>query len=111
VSRNLINLIVKTSSSKAAALLKIQIGKWQFGSVEEVSLKAKEILMRELRPNTASSSERPRVTVSEEDDRHFLLDLFTHHPSAVEKGVERLNSLNVVRKGFSNKNSPCFFVS
>lgn len=67
--------------------------------------------MRELRLNKASSSERPRVSISEEDDRLFLLDLFTHHPNACEKGVDKINSINVVKRGYSNKNSPCFFVS
>lgn len=66
VARNLINLIVKTASSKAAVMLKVQIGSWQFSSVEEVSLKAKEILMRELNLNPASSSERPRITITNE---------------------------------------------
>lgn len=67
--------------------------------------------MRELRLNKASSSERPRFNITEEDERFFLLDLFTYHPNAFEKGVDKFNSINVVKKGFSNKNSPCFFVS
>jgi len=67
--------------------------------------------MRELDHPKATSSERPKIQIDQEPDKLFLLELFTHHPNALEKGVEKVNTLNIIKKGFSNKNSPCFFIS